>query len=50
MDGVNTLSFQFCDLGGTTAFKVFLAFGGSAPPAEKLAKFTSIRDEFRHST
>lgn len=47
MDGVNTLSFQFYDHSGTSAFKVFLTFGGSAPPAEKLAKFTSIRDDFK---
>ena len=46
MDGVNTLSFQFYDHGGAAAFKVFLTFGGSAPLPEKLAKFTSIRDEF----
>ena len=47
MDGVNTLSFQFYDLSGTAAFKVFLTFGGSAPPPEKLAMFMSIRDEFK---
>ena len=47
MDGVNTLSFQFYDLNGTATFKVFLTFGGSAPPPEKLAKFTSMRDEFK---
>ena len=46
MDGVNTLSFQFYDRSGTAAFKVFLTFGGSAPPPAKLADFTSIRDEF----
>ena len=46
MDGVNTLSFQFYDHTGSSAFKVFLTFGGSAPPPEKLAKFTAIRDEF----
>ncbi len=47
MDGVNTLSFQFYDSSGTSAFKVFLTFGGSAPPPEKLAAFTSIREEFK---
>ena len=47
MDGVNTLSFQFYDRSGTAAFKVFLTFGGSAPPPEKLAKFTTIRDRFK---
>jgi putative hemin transport protein len=47
LDGVNTLSFQFYDRRGAAAFKVFLTFGGSAPPAEKLAKFAEIRDAFR---
>jgi putative hemin transport protein len=47
MDGVNTLSFQFYDRSGTAAFKVFITFGGSAPPAEKLAAFTSMRAEFK---
>ena len=32
---------------GTAAFKVFLTFGGSTPPPEKLARFTTIRDEFK---
>ena len=31
MDGVNTLSFQFFDTRGNSAFKVFLTFGGKAP-------------------
>jgi len=47
LDGVNTLSFQFYDRAGAAAFKVFLTFGGSAPPAEKVAQFAAIRDEFR---
>ena len=47
MDGVNTLSFQFYDASGAAAFKVFLTFGGKAPPAEKLSQFTSLREEFR---
>src|SRR5581483_4655061 len=35
LDGINTLSFQFYDRQGHSAFKVFLTFGGAAPPAEK---------------
>src|SRR5947209_18930325 len=50
MDGVNTLSFQFYDRCGTAAFKVFLTFGGSAPSPEKLATFTTVRDDFRLRT
>src|SRR5688572_5811639 len=46
MDGVNTLSFQFYDRGGAAAFKVFLTFGGSAPPAEKVRQFNEIRERF----
>ena len=47
MDGVNTLSFQFFDHGGASAFKVFLTFGGNPPTAERIAAFTDIRDRFR---
>ena len=47
LDGVNTLSFQFYDAGGVAAFKVFLTFGGKAPPAGKVAQFNAIRDGFR---
>ncbi len=47
MDGVNTLSFQFYDRAGASAFKVFLTFGGSAPSAERLALFAALRDKFR---
>jgi putative heme iron utilization protein len=47
MDGVNTLSFQFFDERGSSAFKVFLTFGGDAPPAEKIAQFEAIRDRFK---
>ena len=46
MDGVNTLSFQFYDRGGAAAFKVFLTFGGSAPPAEKVRQFEELREAF----
>lgn len=47
MDGVNTLSFQFFDERGSSAFKVFLTFGGNAPPTEKVAQFEAIRDRFK---
>jgi putative heme iron utilization protein len=46
MDGVNTLSFQFYDRDGAAAFKVFLTFGGKAPPAEKVAQFNEMRERF----
>jgi len=46
MDGVNTLSFQFYDTAGAAAFKVFLTFGGHAPPPEKLALFNQLRESF----
>jgi putative heme iron utilization protein len=47
LDGVNTLSVQFYDRSGAAAFKVFLTFGGSAPPAETVARFAVLREEFR---
>lgn len=47
MDGVNTLSFQFFTKEGNCAFKVFLTFGGDAPPPKKVAMFEKTRDEFR---
>lgn len=47
MDGVNTLSFQFYHREGFAAFKVFLTFGGSAPPAGKVERFEALRDRFR---
>jgi putative hemin transport protein len=47
MDGVNTLSFQFFDERGAAGFKVFLTFGGKAPPAEKVAQFEAIRERFK---
>ncbi len=46
MDGVNTLSIQFFDLAGASAFKVFLTFGGSAPIPERVAQFNEIRENF----
>lgn len=47
MDGVNTLSFQLFTKAGQAAFKVFLTFGGDAPPPEKIAQFETLRDSFR---
>lgn len=49
MDGVATYSVQFFDTTGAAAFKVFVNFGGSAPPPERMAKFTEIRERFRRS-
>lgn len=46
MDGVNTLSFQFFDQRGVSAFKVFLTFGGTAPTPDRVKQFTDIRDRF----
>jgi putative hemin transport protein len=46
ISGVNTLSIQFYDLAGAAALKVFLNFGGKAP-ADLVARFASLREEFR---
>jgi len=47
LDGVNTLSVQFYDRAGASAFKVFLTFGGSAPAPERVALFAALRERFR---
>ena len=47
MDGVNTLSCQFYHRDGFAAFKVFLTFGGAAPPAQRVEQFNEIRARFR---
>lgn len=47
MDGVKTLSVQFFDRSGASAFKVFLSFGGSEPDPERVARWTALRDQFR---
>ena len=47
MDGVNTLSFQFYHREGFAAFKVFLTFGGAAPPPNRVEQFNTLRDLFR---
>ena len=46
LDGVPTLSIQFFDKDGHSAFKVFLTFGGKPPTAERRAQFDRIRDDF----
>ena len=46
MDGVNTLSFQFYHREGYAAFKVFLTFGGSAPPPHRLEQFAALSARF----
>ena len=47
MDGVSTVSVQFYDDRGDSAFKVFLSFGGKPPPPERMAAFEQVRDRFR---
>ena len=46
MDGVNTLSIQFFDLAGASAFKVFLTMGGSTSNPKRVAEFNAIRERF----
>jgi putative heme utilization carrier protein HutX len=46
LDGQKTLSFQFFDRAGHSAFKVFLGFGGSIAP-EKAQRFLEMREDFR---
>lgn len=46
MNGVATLSFQFFDRMGASAFKVYLNFGGKAT-AERAAAFARFREQFR---
>ncbi len=47
MDGVPTLSFQFFDSRGSSAFKVFLTFGTKPPTEEIREHFNRLRGEFR---
>jgi putative heme utilization carrier protein HutX len=46
LDGKKTLSFQFFDCAGHSAFKVFLGFGGSLS-AEKAERFAELRETYR---
>lgn len=47
LDGVETLSFQFFHREGFAAFKVFLTFGGSAPPPRRVEQFEALVRRFR---
>lgn len=47
LDGVPTLSVQFYDADGHSAFKVFVTFGGKPPTPERRAQFDALRDRFR---
>ena len=47
LDGVPTLSVQFYDADGHSAFKVFLTFGGKPPTPERRAQFDALRERFR---
>ena len=46
MDGVETLSFQFYGRDGAAAFKVFLTFGGEAPPAAVEEVFRALSRKY----
>ena len=45
MDGQPTLSIQFYDADGNSAFKVFFNFGGKAEP-QRIAAFNELREKF----
>lgn len=47
MTGIHTLSVQFYDVQGHSAFKVFFTFGTAAPAAELYERFAALREEFR---
>jgi len=47
LDGVPTLSVQFFDKDGQSAFKVFLTFGGKPPTPERRGQFDALREQFR---
>jgi hypothetical protein len=46
LDGVTTLSIQFYDLAGSSAFKVFLTFGQQVPSDTCRAWWSAFHDEF----
>lgn len=46
LDGVVTLSIQFYDRRGNSAFKVFLTFGNKAPSEECRQWWIAFRDDF----
>ena len=47
-DEVTTLSVQFFDRAGQSAFKVFLNFGGK-PTAQRRQQFAELRERFARS-
>lgn len=47
LDGHESLSFQFFDRRGNSAFKVFLNFGGHAPSAEIVQSYNELIERFR---
>lgn len=47
LDGHDSLSFQFFDRRGNSAFKVFLNFGGHDPSAELTSKYETLIEQFR---
>ncbi len=46
MDNVPTLSFQFFDTDGASAFKVFLTFGGDKPSQDRVEQFGTLQQAF----
>lgn len=46
VDGREALSFQFFDLRGAAAFKVFLTFGGHDPSLELMQKYNELIERF----
>ncbi len=46
LDGVTTLSIQFYDTQGRSAFKVFLTFGQNVPSEACRQRWVAFRDEF----
>lgn len=46
LDGVVTLSIQYYDRQGTSAFKVFLTFGNKVPSDECRSWWNTFRDDF----
>lgn len=47
LDGHDSLSFQFFDRRGSSAFKVFLNFGGHDPSAELISQYETLIEQFR---
>jgi putative heme iron utilization protein len=47
LDGHDSLSFQFFDRRGVSAFKVFLNFGGKDPSPELVESYNKLIEQFR---